>query len=171
MKKKEKKTGNIYICLVILLCIVLSIFIYFTVKDNKKKENNESNMDDVDSDVVESSIKPFDDVKRMIVEINGVEYNMTLENNLAAMDLLSIAPIEMDMEDLNSNEKYNYLSYSLSDSDTYTGTINKGDVMLYQSNCIVIFYKDFETTYSYIKLGHIDGLEELNNETVKVIFK
>ena len=38
--------------------------------------------------------------------------------------------------------------------------------MLYNDNCIVLFYKSFDTEYSYTKLGHIDNLSELNDEIV-----
>ena len=167
----KNKKGNIYIYLIfIILCIILSIIVYFAVKNNSDKSNNQENTT-YEDDVVESSIKPFDSTKRMNVTIDGKQYEMVLENNLAALDLMSISPLEIDMEDLNNNEKYYYLSYSLSDSDVYTGKVNSGDVMLYQTNCIVIFYEDVDSDYSYIKLGHINGLDELNNGQVKVLFE
>ena len=43
--------------------------------------------------------------------------------------------------------------------------------MLYGNNCLVIFYKTFETSYSYTKIGHIDNLEDLGNEDITVILK
>ena len=42
--------------------------------------------------------------------------------------------------------------------------------MLYQSNCIVIFYEDTETELYYTKLGHIDNLNDLGNGSINVIF-
>ena len=96
---------------------------------------------------------------------------MKLENSITSLDLLSVLPLELSMDDLNNNEKYSYLSFSLTSNDEYTGTLKKGDVLLYQSNCIVIIYKDFNTTYNYTKLGHIDNLPNFNNESIKVIFK
>ena len=95
---------------------------------------------------------------------------MKLENNLTALDLLSVLPLYLEMEDLNNNEKYSYLSYSITNDNSYTGKIKKGDVVLYQSNCIVIFYKDLETDYLYTKIGHIDNLPDFGNESFYVSF-
>ena len=53
--------------------------------------------------------------------------------------------------------------------------INAGDLMLYGSNCLVIFYESFSTSYSYTKIGHIDnpeGLAEtLGSGNIKVTFE
>ena len=53
-------------------------------------------------------------------------------------------------------------------------TINEGDLMLYGSNTVVLFYKTFKTSYSYVKLGHISdtaGLAKaLGSGSVRVTF-
>ena len=43
--------------------------------------------------------------------------------------------------------------------------------MLYGDNCLVIFYKSFDTSYSYTKIGHINNLPDLGNDNVLVKFE
>ena len=75
------------------------------------------------------------------------------------------------MSELNGNEKYVYLDKSLLTNPSNPKQINTGDVMLYGNNCLVIFYKSFETSYSYTKIGHIDNLPDLGNGNVIVKFE
>ena len=43
--------------------------------------------------------------------------------------------------------------------------------MLYGNNCLVVFYKSFETSYSYTKIGHIENFEDLGNNDITIIFE
>lgn len=42
--------------------------------------------------------------------------------------------------------------------------------MIYGNDCLVIFYKSFTSSYSYTKIGHIDNLSDLGNDSVSVSF-
>ena len=59
------------------------------------------------------------------------------------------------------NEKYYYFNESLPTNSERIGKINTGDLMLYGSDCLVLFYKSFSTSYSYTRLGHIDNPQGL----------
>ena len=61
------------------------------------------------------------------------------------------------MNELNGNEKYHYLSENLPTDSYRPGTIRNGDLMLYGSNCVVLFYETFALSYSYTRIGQLDN--------------
>ena len=114
--------------------------------------------------------KREEDMKEIKVIINDIEYNINLEENETAKEFIKMLPKEYTMNELNGNEKYTYLDKSLPTDSYNPNQINKGDVMLFGDNCLVIFYKTFNTNYSYTKIGHIDNLQDLDNNNIKVKF-
>lgn len=104
----------------------------------------------------------------MKIEINGNEYTVELEENETVKEYLKKIPAEYNMKELNNNEKYIYLDYSLPTDSKNPNIINKGDLMLYGDNCLVLFYKTFKTNYSYTKIGHINNLPELGKDSILV---
>lgn len=93
--------------------------------------------------------------------IGQTNFTATLEDNATVKELQSLLPMTLQMDELNGNEKYCYLSSSLPTAASRPGTIHVGDIMLYGSSCIVIFYKTFSSGYSYTRIGHIDDVEQL----------
>jgi len=85
----------------------------------------------------------------------------TLESNKTVQAFTLQLPMTIQMNELNGNEKYFDLSVSLPTSSANPGKIQEGDLMLYGSNTLVIFYKSFSTSYSYTKLGRINNTEGL----------
>lgn len=114
--------------------------------------------------------KREEDMKEIKVIINDIEYNINLEENETAKEFIKMLPQEYTMNELNGNEKYTYLDKSLPTDSYNPNQINKGDIMLFGDNCLVIFYKTFNTNYSYTKIGHIDNLQDLDNNNIKVKF-
>ena len=111
------------------------------------------------------------DASSMKVTINGTEYTINLEKNDTAKRLYELAPFEVTMKELNGNEKYIYLSDSFPINSYKPEHIKQGDVMLFDNSCLVIFYKTFDTPYSYSKIGHIDNLPDLGNESIIAKFE
>ena len=125
---------------------------------NQQENNNELN----NSNEVIKSVKAI---------INGKEYTINLEYNETANRFANLLPQELNMSELNGNEKYIYLDTTLPTNSSNPKRINAGDVMLYGDNCLVIFYKTFDTSYSYTKIGHIDNLPNLGNGSISVKFE
>lgn len=101
------------------------------------------------------------------IKIQNENYQLLLEDNDAVDLLLSKLPMTLNMKELNGNEKYAYLNYKFPMSSAYVKRIEMGDVMLFNDNCLVLFYKSFETEYPYTRIGKIvnpDGLEQLDKD-------
>ena len=99
----------------------------------------------------------------MQIKVNGKVFDVRLENNATSNEFLKRLPLHLNMKDLNSNEKFIYLETDLPSNPTDLKRINNGDILLYGDNCIVIFYKSFNTSYQYTKIGKIVNPEGLEN--------
>lgn len=93
---------------------------------------------------------------KMNIKIGASTYTATLYDNATSLAFKSLLPLTVNMVELNGNEKYFDLSRSLPANASNPGTIQAGDLMLYGSNTLVLFYKTFSTSYSYTRLGRID---------------
>jgi hypothetical protein len=111
----------------------------------------------------------------IVVTVGQETYTITLYENETARQFAKLLPLTIDLKELNGNEKYGYLSKSLTTEATKPAEIKKGDLMLYGSDCLVLFYESFSTAYSYTPLGRIDnpeGLETaLGKKDIKVTFQ
>ncbi len=146
--------------------IAVSLFI-ITGCDSTKNESNNQNNNQIENTINESN----EVISFVKVTINNKEYILNLEDNETARSFIDLLPQEYSMNELNGNEKYIYLDSSLPTNSSNPKHINSGDVMLYGNNCLVIFYKSFDTSYSYTKIGHIDNLDNLGNEIIKAKFE
>ena len=109
------------------------------------------------------------------IQINGKEFTATLENKRSARAFAERLPLEVDATELNGNEKYFYLDDDLPTDAVRINQIHAGDLMLYESNCVVLFYRDFTTSYSYTRLGKLDNpaglLSTLGDGNVHIKFE
>lgn len=96
------------------------------------------------------------------IEINGEIFEADIENSSTGKAFLDLLPMELEMNELNGNEKYFYLDESLPVNPYSPNTIEKGDIMLFGSSCLVIFYENFNTSYSYTRIGKINNANNLD---------
>ena len=175
--------------LIMLLCVCIIVGIVFLLnrKDEKEKNtsnnitenmsintstenytnivNNESN---INLDNNESENKMVSNIK---VIVDGKKYNAKIEENETAQSLVNMLPLELNMSELNGNEKYIYLNKTLPTNSYSPKHIEVGDIMLYGNDCLVVFYKSFDTPYSYTKIGHIENFVNLGTKDVVVKFE
>ena len=155
----------------VLLITICSLLLFTGCSNNSNNQKlNEDEANNSTNEVIEtkeSDVK-VSDIK---VTINDKTYTLKLENNKTVEEFVNLLPKEFTMNELNSNEKYANMNDSLTTNSYYPKHIEKGDVMLYGDNCLVIFYKSFDTSYSYTKIGHIDNLDDLGNGSILVKFE
>ena len=115
-----------------------------------------------------------DTMPSMTIQIDNTRYPVTLYDNATVQALMDKLPLTIEMAELNGNEKYYYFSDALPSDARRVGSIKAGDVMLYGSDCLVIFYKGFATPYSYTPIGRIEDpaelAEALGADNVQVTF-
>lgn len=82
-------------------------------------------------------------------------FAVTLQSSQTAREFAQLLPLTLTMPDLNGNEKHAPLPRSLPTNAVRPGTIRTGDVLLYGSDTVVVFYKTFPSSYSYTRIGRI----------------
>lgn len=92
---------------------------------------------------------------RMWMTVGEHRFAITLDDNAASRDLAALLPLTLDMSEHNGNEKFASLPRDLSTDASRPGTIRNGDVMLYGADTLVVFYKTFNSSYAYTRLGRI----------------
>ena len=121
-----------------------------------------------------TSMNPKMTNKNFVIMINWEQYEALLEDNTTAQAFYKQF-IEKNwevytMQELNWNEKYLYISEKIASNPVGGLNIEAWDIMLYWDDCIVIFYKSFQTSYSYTKIWHINWLWDLWEENIEVNF-
>lgn len=110
------------------------------------------------------------------VIVSGRTFRGKFADTLAAQAFYALLPLKIRMSELNHNEKYAELNTVLpARPQNMTGGIRTGDVMLYGNNCLVLFYTDFQTSYTYTPLAHLENVDTLakvlGNGSAEVVFR
>ncbi|MBD5136538.1 MAG: hypothetical protein HDT39_11355 [Lachnospiraceae bacterium] len=138
-----------------------------TSESEETEDNNDTHKEETEKGEVETiNIK---------ITVGDEVFSAKLYNNETAKAFIEKLPMTLNMNELNGNEKYYYLSDSLPVDSQRQESIHTGDLMLYGANCLVLFYDSFSTSYSYTPLGSVDnptGLAEaLGSGNVQVTFR
>jgi len=92
----------------------------------------------------------------MWMTIGERRFSITLADNASARAFAARFPLTLEMAELNGNEKHADLLRALPTDAGRPGMIHAGDLMLYGSNTVVVFYATFRSSYSYTRLGRVD---------------
>lgn len=174
MKNKLPIIAALIMLFIIICCL---IYINYGKKNNSNYISNTQITEDITTDIADQNTMTDDKESEGImnttikITINNKKYNAYLEQNETAKQFINMLPQELNMNELNGNEKYINLDYNLPTNSYNPKRIEAGDIMLYGNNCLVVFYKSFDTAFSYTKIGHIDNLPNLGNKNVTIKFE
>ena len=99
----------------------------------------------------------------LTIKIGGTEMDVLRADNdsVKALKNLTIDGLTINMSKYGGFEQVGSIGSTLPSADTMI-TTNPGDIVLYSSNQIVLFYDS--NTWSYTKLGHVNiSKSELTN--------
>lgn len=168
MKNNKEAKKELIIPVIIFIVILVSIIVT-TVMINNRPATDPNLNPVVNSEETNDEPKTENNkMNKIYVNINGEKLKIQLEDNSTAMALAKMLLLTLSMSDLNNNEKYVYLDNSLPTNTFNPNRVETGDVMLFGDNCLVIFYKSFDTDYSYSKIDHIDNLPELGGGEIPI---
>jgi hypothetical protein len=143
--------------------------------DNANQSKEQQSSDYEENNITNTDILPTNNETFIEITVNDVVFRAYLYDNATTQALLEHFPMTLDMTDLHSNEKYCYLPYKFSTEAERVGSIKAGDLMLYGSDCLVLFYESFSTSYSYTSLGYIENIiglkDALGSGSVQVMFE
>ena len=89
----------------------------------------------------------------IVVSAGGKSFTAKVEDSETGRAFVAKLPLTLSMTELNGNEKYCY-GVSLPTASRYYSTIEAGDLMLYGSNCVVLFY-GAAGGYPYTRIGRL----------------
>ena len=98
--------------------------------------------------------------QKMLITIGGMTKTATMVDNAATQELvtrLKQAPVTVTLNSSGGFEIWGALGFSLTTSNEQVNA-QPGDIVLYNGSNICIFYGS--NSWSYTRLGHIDGLSE-----------
>ncbi len=127
------------------------------------------NKNETTSAITSSNFSTSDKImnKNLTLTIDNTKVDVTWLDNESTNELKKLATVGLDLGLLNHGdfEQYGPIGTTISSNDKRI-TTSPGDIVLYSSNQIVLFYGS--NTWEYTRLGHINLSED---ELVKLLDK
>lgn len=138
---------KILITLLLIICLTL-----VGCNSNKSINDSASSNNTIISDLEDKILKLY---------IDDINIDVTWENNASVNALKELETITVNMHRYSGFEQVGSIGKTITSNDKQI-TTNPGDIVLYSSNQIVVFFGS--NTWSYTKLGHLNlNQDELNN--------
>ncbi|MEK3685044.1 cyclophilin-like fold protein [Paenibacillus sp. FSL R10-2736] len=99
----------------------------------------------------------------MNITVGNRTFKAKMYDNETTQALIAQMPMTVNMSELNGQEKYYHFPSGLPvESTEAPATIHAGEIMVWSSNSLVLFYNTFSNSYGgYTKLGYIEDISGL----------
>ena len=136
-----------------LLILIISAFIFISTSCTNNKINTTSINNN--SSISTTTQKDEDNMKELVLKINETIVNVSWTNNKSVDALKELAKdtLTINMHEYGGFEQTGLIGKSLPSNDSSINVV-PGDIVLYNSNQISIFYNN--SRWSYTMLGHIN---------------
>jgi hypothetical protein len=88
--------------------------------------------------------------------IGSFDFNVSIADNPSGLAFRSHLPLNLEMSELNGVEKHCDLSLAIPTNESVLNFIYAGDIVLYGSDTLVLFYQNVSNNYRYTRIGNID---------------
>lgn len=157
MRKKIKPFAAAALVLILLLALALTAACGRAEEAADPGDSPASQSDTNESSETAPSASEKKGTGKMKLLINGTEMPVTWEDNASVDALKELGGTTIQMSMYGGNEQVGPIGKTLPSDDVQT-TTRAGDIVLYSSDQIVVFYGS--NTWAYTRLGHIDMSEE-----------
>lgn len=96
------------------------------------------------------------DTQQITITVGSKIFKATVIDSPTTEAFTALLPLTINMKDLNGNEKYFDLPQELPTNAFNPTTIQNGNLLVYGSTTLVLFYKSFSNSYSYTRIGSVD---------------
>lgn len=163
------------------ILFILIAMILFMAGCGAKPETTETNEPQSQYDILSdeetsNSMTENNENTNLTLSVDGTPLRVKWENNSSVSALKELAAdgnLTIKAHQYGGFEQVGSLPQRIESNDVHM-TAEPGDIMLYSSNSVVVYYGT--NTWSYTKLGHIENLSEaelqelLSGETVTLTF-
>lgn len=164
-----------------ILFILTAIIMLFMVgctsePDMTESQEPQSQYDILSDEDISNHMTENNENTNLTFSVDGTQLRVKWENNSSVSALKELAAggnLTIKAHQYGGFEQVGSLPQRIESNDVHM-TAEPGDIMLYSSNSVVVYYGT--NTWSYTKLGHIENLSEaelqelLSGETVTLTF-
>ena len=173
MAKNAKLSVSLIGAVIACLALIVGSHVLMGNASNMIKDENDNTPKKKEEPT--KLIEVEETIKSIVLRIGDEQFVAYIDNSAPAQEFAKTVPFELDMKELNGNEKYYTGKDKFENTEEYKpGQIKAGDLMLYGDDTIVLFYKSFNSDYSYTRLGWVQDTsrlaQELGDGDVTVIF-